>query len=173
MIFRPFLQSLIVISRDCYPGAPYPSPTDSRSRLYWVEWLGALRQARKTLFRSDMRSEALAIEHAHAHTLPKPLGIVDLRPWGNGRHDGSGIGEIWYERPGSAAAASSLLLKLLFTSQPLSIQVHPDDAYARSIGLQNGKTEAWYVLSATPEAKVALGLKRRLTPQQLRQAGED
>jgi mannose-6-phosphate isomerase len=65
------------------------------------------------------------------------------------------------------------LLKLLFTSQPLSIQVHPDDAYAQSIGLRNGKTEAWYVLSATPDAKVALGLKRRLTPQQLRQAGED
>ena len=74
---------------------------------------------------------------------------------------------------GSAAAAPSLLLKLLFTNQPLSIQVHPDDAYAQSIGLPNGKTEAWYVLSAAPEAKVALGLKRRLTPQQLRQAIDD
>ena len=73
------------------------------------------------------------------------------------------VGEIWYERPGPAAVAPSLLLKLLFTSQPLSIQVHPDDAYAQSIGLPNGKTEAWYVLSAAPEAKVALGLKQRLT----------
>src|SRR6266446_4278766 len=117
--------------------------------------------------------KALAIEHARAHTVPKPWGIVDPRPWSNARPDGSAIGEIRYERPGSEAADTSLLLKLLFTSQPLSIQVHPDDAYAQSIGLQNGKTEAWYVLSATPEAKVALGLKRRLTPQQLRQAGED
>src|SRR5712671_2240576 len=117
--------------------------------------------------------KALAIEHARARTVPKPWGIVDLRPWSNARPDGSAIGEIRYERPGSEAADTSLLLKLLFTSQPLSIQVHPDDAYAQSIGLQNGKTEAWYVLSATPEAKVALGLKRRLTPQQLRQAGED
>jgi mannose-6-phosphate isomerase len=116
--------------------------------------------------------KALAIEHARAHAVPKPWGIVDLRPWSNARHDGCAIGEIWYERPGREAANSSLLLKLLFTSQPLSIQVHPDDAYARSIGLQNGKTEAWYVLSAAPEAKVALGLKRRLTPQQLRDAGE-
>jgi mannose-6-phosphate isomerase len=117
--------------------------------------------------------KALAIEHARAHTLPKPWGIVDLRPWSNARHDGRAIGEIWYERPGNTTPGTSLLLKLLFTSQPLSIQVHPDDAYAQSIGLQNGKTEAWYVLSATPKAKVALGLKRRLTPQQLRQAGED
>ena len=117
--------------------------------------------------------KALAIEHARVRTVPKPWGILDLRPWSNARPDGSAIGEIRYERPGSEAADTSLLLKLLFTSQPLSIQVHPDDAYAQSIGLQNGKTEAWYVLSATPEAKVALGLKRRLTPQQLRQAGED
>jgi len=117
--------------------------------------------------------KALAIEHARAHTVPKPWGIADLRPWSNVRLDGSTIGEIRYERPDSEAADTSLLLKLLFTSQPLSIQVHPGDAYAQSIGLQNGKTEAWYVLSATPEAKVALGLKRRLTAQQLRQAGED
>jgi mannose-6-phosphate isomerase len=121
----------------------------------------------------DREVKALAIEHARAHALPKPWGIVDLRPWSNARQGGRAIGELWYERPGSAGPDTSLLLKLLFTSQPLSIQVHPDDAYAHSIGLQNGKTEAWYVLSATPEAKVALGLKRRLTPKQLRQAGED
>src|SRR5207302_185726 len=107
--------------------------------------------------------KALAIEHARAHSLPKPWGIIDLRPWSMAHHNGDTIGEIWYERPGSAAPDSALLLKLLFTSQPLSIQVHPDDAYAQSIGLQNGKTEAWYVLNATSEAKVALGLSRRLT----------
>ena len=72
--------------------------------------------------------------------------------------------------PITAAVDPSLLLKLLFTSQPLSIQVHPDDEFAHSMGLANGKTEAWYVLSATPEAKVALGLKSALTPQQLREA---
>ena len=41
------------------------------------------------------------------------------------------------------------------------------------MGLPNGKTEAWYILSAAPEAKVALGLSRRLTPQQLRKAIDD
>ena len=115
----------------------------------------------------------MAIEHARAHTLPKPWGIVDLRPWSNARHDGSPIGEICYERPDRAAIDSSLLLKLLFTNQPLSIQVHPDDAFAHSMGLPSGKTEAWYVLSAAPEAKVGLGLKQRLTPQQLRTAIDD
>jgi mannose-6-phosphate isomerase len=65
------------------------------------------------------------------------------------------------------------LLKLLFTSQPLSIQVHPDDAYAQSTGLPNGKTEAWHILDAAPEAKVGLGLKRRVSPEQLRHAIDD
>jgi mannose-6-phosphate isomerase len=115
----------------------------------------------------------MAIEHARARDLPKPWGVVDRRPWSNASHDGGAIGEIWYERPDNAAADPSLLLKLLFTSQPLSIQVHPSDAFAHSMGLPSGKTEAWYVLSAAPEAKVALGLKRRLTPQQLREAVEN
>src|SRR5436189_1086616 len=115
----------------------------------------------------------MAIEHARAHALPKPWGVADLRPWSNARHDGNTIGEIRYERSGPAAVAPLLLLKLLFTNQPLSIQVHPDDTFAQSISLLNGKTEAWYVLSAVPEAKVALGLKRRLTPQQLRHAADD
>jgi mannose-6-phosphate isomerase len=115
----------------------------------------------------------LAVEHARTHTVSKPWGIADPRPWSNVRRDGKAIGEIWYERLGSKTPDTALLLKLLFTSQPLSVQVHPDDTFARSIGLPNGKTEAWYVLSAAPEAEVALGLKERLTSQQLRQAGED
>ena len=86
--------------------------------------------------------------------------------------DNNTIGEIWYERSGSADVAPSLLLKLLFTDQPLSIQVHPDDAYAQSIGLSNGKTEAWYVLSATPDARIAVGLKQELAAPQLRTAIE-
>ncbi len=112
----------------------------------------------------------MSIEHARAHAVPKPWGVDDLRPWSNACHDGGAIGEIWYQRPGRPAADPALLLKLLFTSQPLSIQVHPDDAFARSMGLPNGKTEAWYVLNAAPEAKVALGLRQRLTSQQLREA---
>jgi mannose-6-phosphate isomerase len=115
----------------------------------------------------------MTIEHARTRALPKPWGVADLRPWSNAQHDSGTIGEIWYERPDRQAADSSLLLKLLFTSQALSIQVHPDDAFAHTMGLPSGKTEAWYVLSAAPEAKVALGLDRRLTSQELRDFIED
>jgi mannose-6-phosphate isomerase len=115
----------------------------------------------------------MAIEHARARAIPKPWGVDDLSPWSRALAHEKAIGEIHYERSDIGAVDPSLLLKLLFTSQPLSIQVHPDDDFAHLMGLPNGKTEAWYVLSAAPEAKVALGLKRQLTPQQLRGAVDD
>jgi mannose-6-phosphate isomerase len=115
----------------------------------------------------------MAVERARAHPLPKPWGVADPRPWCNARHDDNAIGEIWYERPAGAPVDSSLLLKLLFTSEPLSIQVHPDDAFAHSLGLARGKSEAWYVLSAAPDARIAVGLKRRITLEELREAADD
>jgi hypothetical protein len=115
----------------------------------------------------------MAIEHARTHAVTKPWGVKDLRPWSDAGGDGDAIGEILYERTCNGAAIPALLLKLLFTSQPLSIQVHPDDAFAHAMGLANGKAEAWYVLTASPDAKVALGLSQRLTPQQLRKAIDD
>ena len=84
---------------------------------------------------------------------------------------------MWFERPslgsGLASPETALLLKLLFTTEPLSIQVHPDDAYAWSIGLANGKTEAWYILSAIPGAKVAVGLNYPRSAAELRTAITD
>jgi mannose-6-phosphate isomerase len=115
----------------------------------------------------------MAIEHAPVQAVRKPWGVADLNPWS--RIDGSedAIGELWFQRVDKNAPSSALLLKLLFTSEPLSIQVHPDDEFARSIGLPNGKTEAWYVLAATPDARVAVGLKRHLTPRELRASIRD
>jgi mannose-6-phosphate isomerase len=52
-----------------------------------------------------------------------------------------------------------LLVKLLFPAEKLSVQVHPDDAWAHALGETRGKTECWYVLEAEPGAAVALGLK--------------
>jgi mannose-6-phosphate isomerase len=110
----------------------------------------------------------MAIEHAAVQVVHKPWGVVDLHPWS--RCDGSGdaIGELWFQRTDENAPIPGLLLKLLFTSEPLSIQVHPDDCFARSAGLPNGKTEAWYILAAAPDAQVAVGLKRQVTPRELR-----
>lgn len=115
----------------------------------------------------------MTVDLASANVMQRPWGVTDLEPWLENREIAGPIGEIWFERPGIPSAPPALLLKLLFTSQPLSIQVHPGDAYARSKGMANGKTEAWYVLGAAPGAAVAVGLGRQLTAQQLRCAVED
>lgn len=114
----------------------------------------------------------MTVEHACVRAVHKPWGKTDLRPWSDAHEDGS-IGELWFERADKDAPAPSLLLKLLFTSEPLSIQVHPDDAFARSIGLPHGKNEAWYIVAAAPGAHIALGLKKPLTHSQLRSSIED
>jgi mannose-6-phosphate isomerase len=115
----------------------------------------------------------MPIERASVRVVHKPWGQSDLKPWSliNGRHDA--VGELWFERADKDAPVPALLLKLLFTSAPLSIQVHPDDGFARAIGMPHGKSEAWYIVSAVPGATVGAGLKKRVTPQELRMAIRD
>ncbi len=60
-----------------------------------------------------------------------------------------------------------LLIKLLFPREKLSVQVHPNDEQARSLGMPRGKTECWYVLSAEPGAEVAVGFNEPLTTAEI------
>ena len=107
-------------------------------------------------------------EQAAVRVVHKPWGIGDLQPWSSVDGSGDAVGELWFERIDKDAPAPALLLKLLFTSEPLSIQVHPDDTFARAMGTPNGKSEAWYILSAKPDAQIGVGLRHQVTPQQLR-----
>jgi mannose-6-phosphate isomerase len=63
-----------------------------------------------------------------------------------------------------------LLAKFLFPHEKLSVQVHPDDAAARAMGLPCGKTECWYVAHADPGAEIGLGLKAGVTVAQFAEA---
>ena len=64
-----------------------------------------------------------------------------------------------------------LLIKLLDANRPLSVQVHPDDDYARAHeGNELGKAEMWVVLHAEPGAELILGVRRGTTPEAFRQA---
>ena len=67
-----------------------------------------------------------------------------------------------------------LLYKFIDAADWLSVQVHPDDAYAREHGKGDpGKTEAWYVIDAEDGAKIARGLKPYATRETLARAVED
>src|SRR4051812_7932255 len=82
---------------------------------------------------------------------------------------GQRIGEVWYTNGDDLP----LLAKYIFTSERLSIQVHPNDEQARARGLAQGKSECWYILDAEPGATLGLGLKREVTSDDLRAAALD
>lgn len=64
-----------------------------------------------------------------------------------------------------------LLLKYLDCQRALSVQVHPEDAYAKKMNPPDlGKTEAWYIVDAEPGAELFAGLKSGIGPDQLRSA---
>lgn len=115
----------------------------------------------------------MTLEKARKTSVTKVWGVRDTGPWQTADPNGQMIGEVWFERASPTAAPPALLLKLLFTGEPLSIQVHPDDASARAMGMPHGKSEAWHVLSAKPRAEVAVGLVRSLAPDELHAAIAD
>lgn len=82
----------------------------------------------------------------------------------NGEGAGLSLAD-WFEKAGFDAATPAydganfpLLVKLIDAEKPLSVQVHPDDAYARAHGVGNGKTEMWVVIDAVPGAELVMGL---------------
>lgn len=87
----------------------------------------------------------------------------------NGLFTGQTLGQAWKEMTvgwrGARFEAEPdfpLLLKFIFPTDKLSIQVHPDDTYAATHEAASGgrgKTEMWYVVSAEPGARLLAGLK--------------
>jgi mannose-6-phosphate isomerase len=87
--------------------------------------------------------------------LTGPESVVDSGP-----HAGKTLGEMAKEFPGQLGNGEfPLLVKMLFPSDKLSVQVHPNDAEAQKLGLARGKSECWYVLEADVGATVACGFK--------------
>jgi mannose-6-phosphate isomerase len=100
------------------------------------------------------------------------------KPWG--RHilwpgfddpepEAPSIGEIAFD----GGDDPELLIKYLFTSEKLSIQVHPDDAAAQASGYPRGKDEAWVVLAAEPDSTIGLGLTHSVSTDALCAAALD
>lgn len=88
----------------------------------------------------------------------KVWGRKKLSPWFP--DSAEPVGEVWR----LSNRELPLLVKWLFTSQRLSIQVHPDDGE----GVPRGKTEMWHILEAEPDASIALGFREPISPEKLR-----
>jgi mannose-6-phosphate isomerase len=93
-----------------------------------------------------------------AQPVERPWGGFGLEAFGLRAPSGARVGEYWLP-----TTEFPLLVKLIDARENLSIQLHPDDATAGTLGLKSGKTEAWYVLGAEPGAALWLGLAEGVT----------
>lgn len=66
-----------------------------------------------------------------------------------------------------------ILGKLIFASGRLSVQVHPDNAWAQRLEGSQGKTELWYVVDAKPGSELGLGMTENIDPARLAKASLD
>jgi mannose-6-phosphate isomerase len=87
----------------------------------------------------------------------KVWGRKKLAPWFP--DSDTRIGEAWF----LADRELPLLVKMLFTTERLSVQVHPDDGEDGP----RGKTEMWHILEADPGASIALGFREPITRERL------
>jgi len=100
----------------------------------------------------------------------KPWGREDLCPIFSA-HDGNRIGEIEFD---PLARIPDLLVKYIFTSEKLSVQVHPDADHAPGNGTcQNGKDECWLIVDAEPGATVGVGFGREVSADEMRKGALD
>ncbi|OPX11516.1 class I mannose-6-phosphate isomerase [Mycobacterium sp. AT1] len=80
----------------------------------------------------------------------------------------------WLGRSDGAPGDTGVLVKLLDAGQRLPVHVHPTREYAsRHLGCAYGKTEAWYVLEAAPDAAVWVGWREDVTPQRVSELVDD
>ena len=90
----------------------------------------------------------------------KVWGRTRLMPWFPDA--AQPVGEAWY----LADRELPLLVKLIFTAERLSIQVHPDDGEDGP----RGKTEMWHILEAEPGATIGLGFRSPVSRERLRES---
>lgn len=89
------------------------------------------------------------------------------------------LAEQWAPVMGSDLAAATprtfpLLFKFIDANEWLSVQVHPDDAYARQHeGVPFGKTEAWYIVHADEGAEIIYGWKEAVSRDIVERAVRD
>ncbi len=100
------------------------------------------------------------------------------KPWGRSQLPapfmvpfGKRVGEIWFE---PVEEVYSLLVKYIFTSEKLSVQVHPDDEQAKALGeYDTGKEECWLVIDAEPGATLGIGFNEAVSAEAMRAAALD
>ncbi|MFT8889965.1 MAG: type I phosphomannose isomerase catalytic subunit [Ethanoligenens sp.] len=99
---------------------------------------------------------------------------------GNGEYQGMPLDE-YVRRAGKAALGIHcerfvdfpVLIKLIDANDDLSVQVHPDDAYALKHEKEYGKTEMWYIVDCAAEASIIYGFQKDISKEEFRKSVEN
>ncbi len=150
---------------------------------YGKDYLWGGGRLREEFAKNDLNVEEVSplAESWECSTHPEgPSGAA------NGEYAGMELSDILRKHPeylGSHAAKTGgsgengqlpVLVKLLDAKQALSVQVHPDDDYAKEFeNGQSGKSELWYILDAAKGSGIVYGLRRSAEKETLRKAAED
>ena len=100
---------------------------------------------------------------------PNGCGVIRV-----GALDGKTLRSVYEADPsicgthGARFAEFPILIKFIDARDNLSIQVHPDESYARRVEHGAGKTECWYILDADEGAELALGFKKAIDRETFR-----
>ncbi len=111
----------------------------------------------------------MKIQRLDKISVEKPWGVEGI-PAHFSPSSSERIGEIWYD---IAQEHLPLMIKWLFTSEKLSVQVHPSDHQAKARGLQSGKEECWFVVDAKEGGVLGIGTQVPMTPEELRASALD
>lgn len=105
---------------------------------------------------------------------PDGESIID-----GGEYDGRTLSEFLTENPAALKVGNTefsefpVLIKLIDAKDDLSVQVHPDNDYARKYEGDNGKTEMWYIIDCDEGAELIYGFKNKITKEEFQKALEE
>ncbi|MCA9134568.1 MAG: class I mannose-6-phosphate isomerase [Planctomycetales bacterium] len=148
-----------------------PVPYPLRLQPFFQDYLWGGRKL-QTVLHKPLPADGVWAESWEIVDHPQHVSIVT-----NGAFAGESLRHIahhhraWLYGHTPALDSLPLLLKYLDCQQVLSVQVHPNDHYAQKMPTPDlGKTEAWYIISAEPNAVLYAGLKSGVTREQLQDA---
>ena len=126
----------------------------------------------KAEFNKEFDMEPLA-ETWECSTHPEGMSVV-----ADGLFQGMTLSEVLYRHPEYLGTHPKgelpILIKFIDAKQDLSVQVHPNDSYAfEKENGQLGKTEMWYVMDASRDAKLVYGFHHDMSKEQLRKSLDD
>ena len=110
----------------------------------------------------------MPIEHASVRVVHKPWGVSDLRPWSSIDGTGDAVGELWFERADKNAPFLPCCSSCCSQASHCPSRSIPTRLMRARWGCRTARARHGTSCRQNPDAQIGVGLKQRVTPQELR-----